>query len=236
TGRQPGNGDGFAYDFDFGARESVLQYNYSKNNHGLLLIMNGTENNIARYNISHNDQTHLVQLHGPIEEGNVIHNNLFYVDHSTVNIDYYLGGDPENEDRDALGAVFKNNIFYANGQGRFNSVYSYGSSWERQFIDSLEMSKPFSNNLYFGPWLNDLPDDPEGVVADPMLVAPGTGGDSFHTLDGFMLKRDSPAINAGSADLPELPTSVIKDFFGNPVNDGTPDIGVFEQVGSKEQE
>ncbi|MDR8394538.1 right-handed parallel beta-helix repeat-containing protein [Aliifodinibius sp. S!AR15-10] len=233
TGRQPGNGDGFAYDFDFGCRECVLQYNYSKNNHGLLLIMNRVTDSIARYNISHNDQTHLVQLHGTIDEGNVIHNNLFYVDHSTVNIDHYLGGDPGDGNREALGATFKNNIFYANGQGRFNTVYSYGSSWERKFIDAPNISKPFSNNLYFGSWLNGLPEDPEKVVADPMFMAPGTGGDGFSTLDGYMLQRQSPAINTGTADLPELPTKVTKDFYGNPVNDGTPDIGVYEQVGSK---
>ena len=35
TGREPGNGDGEAYDFDFGCKRCILQYNYSKNNHGL---------------------------------------------------------------------------------------------------------------------------------------------------------------------------------------------------------
>lgn len=232
TGRQPGNGDGFAFDFDFDCRQCVLQYNYSKNNHGLLLIMNGTYNNIARYNISHNDQSHLIQLHGNIEDGNIIHNNLFYVDHSTVDIDYYLGDNPEDGNKQELGATFKNNIFYAYGQGRFNTVYSYGSSWNRQYIDSLDISKPFSNNLYFGPWLKGLPDDPEKVVADPLFMAPGTGGVGFSSLDGYMLRRESPAINAGTS----VPVNVSKDFYGNPVNDGTPDIGVYEQVGSKVQD
>jgi hypothetical protein len=147
--------------------------------------MNRVRDSVVRYNISHNDQTHLVQIHGTIDEGNVIHNNLFYVDHSTVNIDYYLGGSPDNENRANIGATFKNNIFYANGQGRFSSTYSYGSSWERQYIALVDdSSKPFSNNLYFGPWLNGHPHDP-------------------------------------------------RDFFGNPVYDGAPDIGVYEQSGQR---
>lgn len=62
TGRQPGNGDGFAYDFDFYCKRCIAQYNYSQNNHGFLLLMNRTFENIARYNISENDQTHLVQM------------------------------------------------------------------------------------------------------------------------------------------------------------------------------
>jgi hypothetical protein len=95
------------------------------------------------------------------------------------------------------------------------------------------MSKPFYNNLYFGPWLNGLPEDPEKVVADPMFMAPGTGGVGLSTLDGYMLQRQSPAINAGTTDLPGLPTKVSNDFYGNPVHDGTPDIGVYEQVGSR---
>ena len=228
TGRQPRNGDGFSYDFDFNCRKCTLQYNYSANGNGLLLIMNRTYNNVARYNISQNDQTHLIQMHGNIEDGNIIHNNIFYVDHSTVNIDYYTGGDGE-ADKQKLGATFKNNIFYANDQGRFQTVYTQGPAWDRQFNDSVKISKPFSNNCYFGEWLNGLPDDPEKVVADPMFVAPGTGGVGLSSLKGYMLKRKSPCINAGAS----VSENSKKDFFGNPINDGTPDIGVYEQIGSK---
>jgi hypothetical protein len=52
TGRAKGNGDGEGYDFDFGCRDCILQYNYSRNNHGLLLVMNRATGNIVRYNIS----------------------------------------------------------------------------------------------------------------------------------------------------------------------------------------
>ena len=47
TGRAKGNGDGEAYDFDFGCKDCILQYNYSRHNRGLLLIMERTSGNVA---------------------------------------------------------------------------------------------------------------------------------------------------------------------------------------------
>jgi len=228
TGRQPGNGDGFAYDFDFECRKCILQYNYSANGHGLLLIMNRTYENVARYNISQNDQTHLIQIHGNSEDGNIIHNNVFYVDHSTVDIDYYCGMEQE-KDKTKLGATFINNIFYAGAQGRFRSVYTHGSAMERQFIDTLRYSSAeggplFLNNCYFGPWLNGLPEDPAPLLADPLFMAPGTGGTGLSTLQGYQLQPGSPCINAGNASGVECE----RDFFGNPINDGDVDMGIFE--------
>ena len=230
TGRQPGNGDGFAYDFDFECRNCVLQYNYSANGHGLLLIMDRTYNNVARYNISQNDQTHLIQIHGNTEDGNIIHNNIFYVDHSTVDLDFYCGMENE-KDKNKLGATFKNNIFYAGAQGRFRTVYTHGSSWDRQYNDSLMISSSqggpvFQNNSYFGTWLNGLPEDPEKYVSDPLFVLPGSGKKGLSSLEGYKLRPGSPCIDAGI--MAEMDTKNIQDFFGNPVQGGAIDIGVHE--------
>ncbi len=232
TGRQPYNGDGEAYDFDFDCRNCVLQYNYSRNNNGFLLIMYNTYGNIVRYNISENDQSHLIQLQGNIEDGNLIHNNVFYVDYGTIDIDYFCGDDG-SRDKNKLGANFQNNIFYANGQGRFRTVYSSGSVYDRQYNDSLKLPPPaagtsFYHNCYYGTWLNGLPYDPEKIVADPMFVAPGTGGEGLSTLRGYKLKTGSPCINTGR--LIALNTDC--DFYGNPINDGSPDYGIYEQIGS----
>ena len=229
TGRQPANGDGFAYDFDFDCRKCVLQYNYSANNHGLLLIMNRAYENVARYNISQNDQTHLIQIHGNTEDGNVIHNNVFYVDHSTVDIDYYCGMEDE-KDKTKLGVTFKNNIFYAGGQGRFRTVYTHGSSLNRQFNDSLRLESRsegplFQNNCFFGPWLNGVPDDANKILADPMFLEPGSGGIGLSTLDGYKLLEGSPCINTGLF----IEMDIKRDFYGNPIDGDTVDIGVFEQ-------
>lgn len=230
TGRQLRNGDGFAYDFDFECKNCILQYNYSENGHGLVLFMNRTYGNIARYNISHNDQTHLIQIHGNTEDGNLIHNNIFYVDHSTVDIDLHMGMEEmEDEVKAKLGATFKNNIFYATGQGRFRTVYSLGEAWDRKFLTEKlppHLNGPiFLRNCYFGPWLNELPVDPEKLVADPMFISPGSGGMGLSSLKGFMLKAGSPCIDAGV--LIEMDNN--RDFFGNPVSDGIMNIGVHEK-------
>lgn len=231
TGRQPRNGDGMAYDFDFGCRRCVCQYNYSKNNHGFMLIMNDATDNIARYNISENDQTHLIQLQCNIGEGNVIYNNVFYVDYGTSDLDFFCGDDGK-KDKGKLGATFHNNIFYATGQGRFRTVYTSGYAWQRKYDDTIRLPKEpgtlFHHNCYFGPWLNGLPEDSEKLVADPIFIAPGTGGEGLASLGGYKLKFDSPCINAGMVvqGTPDV------DFYGNPVHDGAPDLGVYEQIGA----
>jgi len=223
TGREKPNGDGCAYDFDFNCINCICQFNYSKNNHGFLLIMNRTFGNIARYNISENDKTHLIQFHCDTTERNIIHNNVFYVDYGTADVDYQN----PSSDKAKLGAFVFNNIFYATGQGRFRTVYS---RW--QFDDSTKYPRlpktQFFRNCYFGPWKNGLPDDPEALIADPLFSAPGTGGNGLATLWGYSLRPESPCINAGIF----IPLNSNSDFFGNPVNDGSIDIGAYEQMGS----
>jgi hypothetical protein len=231
TGRQPRNGDGQAYDFDFDCRRCICQFNYSKSNHGFMLIMNRATNNIARYNISENDQTHLIQLQGTIEEGNIIHNNVFYVDYGTSDLDFFLDN-AGTKDKTKIGALIRNNIFYATGQGRFRTVYTTGHPWERKFDETVKVTKEpgtlFHHNCYFGPWKNGLPDDDEKLVANPSFVAPGSGGDGLATLSGYKLRLDSPCINTGM----RIEGAPSRDFFGNPINDGAPDFGVYEQIGS----
>lgn len=231
TGREPGNGDGEAYDFDFGCKRCICQYNYSKNNNGFLLIMNETFGNITRYNISENDKTHLIQLQCDTTDRNVIYNNIFYVDYGTSDIDYFCGNG--SKDKTKLGANFYNNIFYATGQGRFRSVYTQGDVLVRQFNDSVSLPHPkpktqFYHNCYFGPWKKELPDDPEKLIADPMFVAPGTGGEGLSSLIGYQLHPGSPCINKGIF----VPMNSTRDFFGNSINDGAIDYGAYEQIGS----
>jgi hypothetical protein len=230
TGREPKNGDGNAYDFDFYCKRCTAQYNYSKNNHGFMLVMNNTFENVTRYNISENDKTHLIQIQGDLSDRNIFHNNVFYVDYGTADIDFHGADNKETINR--LGALFYNNIFYATGQARFRTVYSSGEVIGRKFD---EVSKPelpagslFLNNCYYGPWKNGLPDDPKKIVADPMFAAPGTGGNGLHTVNGYQLCPGSPCINAGRF----IPLNSKHDYYGNPVNDGSVDIGAYEQIGS----
>ncbi len=229
TGRNLHNGDGFAYDFDFNCKRCIAQYNYSKNNHGLMLLMYNIFENVTRYNISENDHTHLIQMQGSrLKDGNLIYNNVFYIDYGMADLDFFRG----NYEVDDLGAYFYNNIFYATGQGRFRTVYTHGETAVREFDEEAKPNIPsgamFRHNCYFGPWKNGLPDDPEALVANPELVAPGTGGTGLSTLSGDMLTCDSPCINNGMY----IPGAGKRDFFGNDLNDGHPDFGAFEQPGS----
>ena len=228
TGRNLHNGDGFAYDFDFNCKRCIAQYNYSKNNFGFMLLMYNIFENVTRYNISENDHTHLIQMQGPLEgDKSLVYNNVFYIDYGMADIDYHLTRAPEE-----LGAKFYNNIFYAAGQGRFRSVFTSGETAVRKYDEELKADIPagsiFLHNCYFGPWKNGLPDDPEALVADPKFVAPGTGGLGLATLGGYMLRADSPCINTGMY----VPNNGGRDFFGQPVNDGHPDYGAFEYLGS----
>ncbi|MCU0457386.1 MAG: right-handed parallel beta-helix repeat-containing protein, partial [Bacteroidales bacterium] len=136
TGREKTNGDGNAYDFDFNCKNCICQYNYSRNNHGFLLIMNNTFGNIARYNISENDKTHLIQFQCDTTDRNLVHNNVFYVDYGTADLDYHSG----SPDKSRLGAKLINNIFYATGQGRFRTVYTQGPMLTRQYIDTIRIN------------------------------------------------------------------------------------------------
>ena len=228
TGRNLHNGDGFAYDFDFNCKRCIAQYNYSKNNFGFMLLMYNIFENVTRYNISENDHTHLIQMQGPLEgDKSLVYNNVFYIDYGMADIDYHLTRAPEE-----LGAKFYNNIFYAAGQGRFRSVFTSGETAVRKYDEELKADVPagsiFLHNCYFGPWKNGLPDDPEALVADPKFVAPGTGGLGLATLGGYALRPDSPCINTGMY----VPNNGGRDFFGQPLNDGHPDYGAFEYLGS----
>ena len=232
TGRNLYNGDGFAYDFDFNCKRCIAQYNYSKNNYGLMLLMYNIFENVTRYNISENDHTHLVQMQGPlVGDGNLVYNNVFYIDYGMADLDFFLG-DGGDGDPDLLGAKFYNNIFYATGQGRFRTAYSSGPTQTRKYDETIKPNLPagsiFLHNCYFGPWNNGLPDDPEALVADPKFVAPGTGGTGLGTLGGYRLRPDSPCINTGMY----VPNAGKSDFFGNVLEDGHPDFGAFEQPGS----
>ena len=227
TGREPKNGDGFAYDFDFGCVRCVAQYNYSKNNHGFMLLMYNITENVARYNISENDRTHLVQMQGSLtKDRNVFHNNVFYVDYGTSDLDFFIADGVDGIDD--IGAMFYNNIFYATGQGRFRTVYTQGDPMVRTFDEVSRPNLPsgaiFKNNCYYGLWKNGLPDDPQALLADPEFVFPGTGGRGLHTLGGYALKPGSPCIDAGM----QLPETGGRDFFGNLLRDGKLDIGAFE--------
>ncbi|WNS46192.1 family 16 glycoside hydrolase [Paenibacillus sp. MMS20-IR301] len=197
-------GDGQPWDFDIEVHDSIYQYNFSYNNEGgTLLVMNNTNNNIFRYNISQNDKDANGVFHLVNGGGNLyVYNNIIYrsgtqnkaLTHaSNTGMAYYM-----------------NNIFYNGASG--------------QYTNSPRMT--YDHNSFYG--LNSsVPSDPNKITGNPGFVSPGTaaGRDSA---DGYKLAVTSPLLNAGVA----VDGNGGQDYFGNPLYYGVPDIGAFEFQGT----
>jgi hypothetical protein len=212
-----GTSDGQGFDSDWNCRNTIFQYNYSHDNEGgFMLVCNdgtagpsysvGNLGTIIRYNISQNDGTRTFQFPGPTKD-TTIHNNVFYVKEGMEVFGIYhnsWGGYADD-------AKFYNNIFYADGKMKYHFDKSTNNF--------------FSNNVFFGNHENG-PEDAKAVKGDPMLVAPGSGGDGFDSLKGYMLKKGSPMIGAGRP----MKKNADRDFWGNPV----PDPGTKLAIGAHE--
>jgi hypothetical protein len=136
----------------------------------------------------------------------------------------------DEKDKNKLGVTFKNNIFYAGGQGRFRTVYTHGSSIDRQFNDTLILGPDadgpiYENNCFYGPWLNGLPEDPAKIVGDPKFLEPGSGGVGLSTLEGYKLMAGSPCLGAGEF----TGIKCEMDFYGNSLDENNIDIGVHQK-------
>lgn len=220
--------DGQAFDSDYNCRNTTFQYNYSHDNEGgfmLICTPKPDENNagcvgtVIRYNLSVNDQTRTFDIGGGVED-TYIYNNTIYVgkglDVKLVN--YGSWGEDNWSDR----MYFYNNIFYADEgavlrvmsrtgrkpDGRFDGIPGTGESTNNEF----------RSNAYHGRVL-DVPEDPEGIYQDPMLIKPG----SYDIMD-YRLQPSSPCIDAGRAIAEK-----INDYFGRPIVEA-PDVGAAEFV------
>lgn len=167
--KQEFNNDGMAYDFDFNCNGNTLQYNYSCNNEGgFLLIMNTATNNKARYNISENDQNHVLFCVGSSSDMNEVYNNTFYIDSGASYI--------------VPNAWFLNNIFMA----------------DKQAVMTIQDPERgiFVNNCYAGNW-EVMPADAAAIKADPLFATPAAESEEGNTLKGYLLMASSPCIDAG---------------------------------------
>lgn len=132
--------DGYAYDSDWGCRNSVFQYNLSYNNDGGFMLVigtdgwpeewcvNGNKETIVRYNVSINDglrnymtnASHREAYFCPVmnftgyTQNTMVENNLFYLfPKPEPQIDRTLFHFTEHDSAYGKGDVFKNNYIYA---------------------------------------------------------------------------------------------------------------------------
>jgi len=216
----PGDVDGAGYDSDYHCRRSTFQYNYSHDNdYGFILICNFNgvnDGTIVRYNISQGDNGFIFRTAGPTTN-TYIYNNTVYVDEKMKNERFRTdNGKPKIcwfKDWDGYSdkTYFYNNLIYNMSE---EAYYDFGES----------TNNVWENNLFFGKHPDSEPNDPYKITADPMLVNPSSGGVGIDSVGGYMLQPGSPAIDAGKV----IENNGGRDYFGNKLYNGKPDIGAHE--------
>lgn len=197
------NADGQAFDHDYDAVRGIVQYNYSHDNAGgfILFCDGGTTsaNCVARYNISQNDRTRIVNFAGGIEPNSQIYNNTIYIKSglATNIIDHSWDLDMSQP------YSFRNNIIYNLGTGIYKIPGTNGV---------------FDYNMYAGNHPVSEPAEVNKLTGDPALTNPGSGGIGITTVDGYQLITGSPAIGSGVS----IVSNGGKDYWGN----GVPATGV----------
>lgn len=129
-------------------------------------------------------------------------------------------------DSETLVEVY-NNVFYKNAGSLdpgSSKTYKY---WNNIFNFGVEpnwRSCEYKNNCYYPiPVYNG---DPGGISANPRFIHAGFVGDGIKNADFYKLQPDSPCIGKGI----QIPDNGSKDFWGNPLYTGVPDIGAMEFV------
>ena len=199
--------DGMALDFDNSDQHCIYQYNYSHDNEGGFLNMccDGNGNgNVARYNISQNDGCipggRVFLVHGHGNHGYQVYNNTIFVSRNNPPM-FEQGASSTGSD-----ITFKNNIFINSGTGSF---FAPGGCF-------------FDNNLYHGN--GHIAADPRKILADPMLVFPGSGGTGLNSLNGYKLLAGSPALGSGQI----IASNGGLDYWGTTVSSSlAPNIGAY---------
>lgn len=215
-----GYNDGEAFDFDIGTKNSVFQYNYSRNNRGgfLLTMKSAGENNVFRHNVSYNDGQG-TEIFYVMNNRTQIYNNTIYIGEE-IDTQYLV------KDNDISNMFFKNNLLYVEG-----NLQNY--SQQGQSFDGTNMS----HNLIYPAELLDLPGSPNpypGLIQeDPMFANAEieyTQMDEWdeevwkQNMEAFQLHPDSPAVNSGTV----IDGMGETDMVGNPIDPEHPTIGALQ--------
>lgn len=203
--------DGMGYDIDGLCKNVTFQYNYSHDNEGgfmLLVNINNDGKHTVRYNISQNDHRFGIASFGTHKNkvSATIYNNTIYTDP-------WVKQHPLGTTEDLGDIYFYNNIFCSLG------------GWDYWRPDE----GIWDSNAYFGHDADKMARrDANAVVADPRLVAAGSGKTGIDSVDGYMLFEDSPLLGAGRV----IEDNGGRDYWGNPVDKRKkPNIGAYNGAG-----
>lgn len=212
-----GYNDGEAFDIDLSCDGVIYQYNYSHNNNGgFCLFMGNSTNGIFRYNISENDGSGSGQeifhyLPSSSTYAPKIYNNTIYIGSGKTTKIF-------NSSTTNKYFLFYNNIIKSDGT-------------VSQFNNTGTTNGTFSNNCFYPSTIDDVngPSTHSGLVnAEPKLVSPGAAGTGMANTVVYKLQSTSPCINAGIT----VANNGGRDFWGNSLYNGTPDIGCHEYEGT----
>ncbi|MDO0939170.1 carbohydrate-binding protein [Streptomyces sp. DG2A-72] len=212
TSKKAGGADSNGIDPDKGTTGQVVQYNYVHGNgDGILLCQFAFGNVVLRYNVITSNTRYQIYLHSDAAARAQIYNNTLYNDASN----YLIYGYGKYL---ASTYAISNNILYST---RANATLSTSSTIT------------YRNNLYGGATLAVPGGDSGAVVANPQFVsapinAPSGTPDTGPALAAaYELKvaAGSPAVNAGVS----IAGNGGRDYEGNALYNGAPDIGAFEQ-------
>jgi parallel beta-helix repeat protein len=197
--------DGQAYDVDLLTSNSVVQYNYSHDNEGgMILLMGGLfsgTNATVRYNLSVNDaftDNGVFTLSSGLMSGAKIYNNTVYIAPGLVSRPTYQAGwDGDNNN----SWSFRNNVIVNLGTGTWEQPNGSGTT--------------ISNNLIYGNHTAGEPADNFKITADPQMIAPAAvAPEGLDAVAGYGLALSSPAVGTGVL----ITGNGGRDYFGNLVS------------------
>jgi hypothetical protein len=211
-----GFGDGSMYDADLKSVNITFQYSYSHDNsHGLLwtCTTQPDSNIVCRYNVSRNDNGVIFCISYPTTSV-YCYNNTIYIG---------PGVSPVIISERNMNAGTREYHFYN------NIIYNLSPNASYVFDTTGSYTRIIDNNLFYGLPPAGEPPDSHKVTGDPLFVDPASAGTGWSTAFGFVLGKNSAAIDNGIL----LPDHAAKDFQGNLVPyGGKIDMGAFEYQSS----
>lgn len=203
--------DGSLYDPDINSPETIWQYSYSHDNaHGLVWFCTNERDSgiVVRYNVSENDKGSLVYFNYDFA-GASVYNNVFYIGEHVAPV---IIREKNYTDHTY---EFYNNIIYNKSP---KAVYELATSGKGV------QNRTYKNNIFYGFHPKGEPEDPSKITDDPLFIHPGNGN-IFNNLNGYKLKKGSPALKTGTI----IGDHGESDFFGSRVsNNHNPNRGIYE--------
>ncbi len=207
-----GDADGSMYDADLRSPNTVWQYSYSHDNaQGLYWGCTNVADTgvVVRYNISYNDKGTIFCVNYPVGQTDIYNNTVIMTSETAPTII-----EERNKNGDGIRSyTFRNNLIYGPSRTTCSFIWS----------DDEDYVRVIENNCIYGPAPSLLPDDTK-ITTDPLFA-----DDDIATagVDGVKLTIGSSCIDTGM----EIDNNGGRDYFGNALYNGLPDIGAHEYEG-----